>query len=62
MSPLAESLGMLLESRRGAYRGETLGNEIIESVPGLYLNHISGLAEIGNIFLEYDFHNASIII
>ena len=61
MSPLTKSLFVLLESRRGADDGESLRNKIIESVTGLYLYHISGLAEIGNFFLKDDLHNASII-
>ena len=61
MSPLADGFLVLLESRRGADSGEALGNQIIESVTGLYFYHLSGIAEIGNIFLKYDLHNASII-
>ena len=61
VSSLAESLLVLLECRWGSYGSETLRNEIIASVTGLYFYHITGLAEIGNFFLKNDLHNASII-
>ena len=61
VSPLTDGLLVLLESGRGADGGESLGNEVIESVSGLDFYDLTGIAEIGHIFLKYDLHNASII-
>ena len=53
-----DRLRELLERGRSGCRSKTLRNQIIQTVAGLHLDHITGITEIGDFFLQNDFHKA----